>query len=157
MPSDLWASPTWQGIRQRKNKMMGQCSVESFINRPPEEAYDLKNGPNELRNLAADPAHAETLTVLRRRLPAWQNATNDLWTILYRDKSESRNLRKNRRFRVDRCRIGAIGAAPPGGPSRVCRLARPEQLGSPLERFRELVQVLYCRIELANGEGGGVA
>ncbi|HYT93660.1 MAG TPA: hypothetical protein VEL76_33385 [Gemmataceae bacterium] len=82
--SDLWGSASWQGIRKRGDKMMGQRSVAAFLHRPKEELYDLKADPNELRNLAGDAAHTEALTDLRRRLRTWQRETNDPWMILYR-------------------------------------------------------------------------
>jgi arylsulfatase A-like enzyme len=48
--------------------------------RPPEELYDLENDPWEVRNLAVDPAYAEILKQLSRRL--------DLWIIETRDQGE---------------------------------------------------------------------
>ncbi len=84
--SDLWGSPSWQHIRTTGLKMMGQRSVEAHQHRPKEELYDLSSDPNELKNLAADGAHAKTLIDLRGRLRTWQNQTNDPWTILYREE-----------------------------------------------------------------------
>lgn len=84
--SDLWGSPSWQSIRKSGEKMMGQRSVAAYLQRPKEELYDLVNDPNELKNLAAQPAHAKTLGDLRQRLRAWQMETNDPWTILYREE-----------------------------------------------------------------------
>lgn len=81
--SDLWASQTWQGILKRGDTMMGQRSVDAYLHRPKEELYDTQSDPNELKNLAADPAHAEVLQDLRSRVRAWQRATDDAWTILY--------------------------------------------------------------------------
>jgi arylsulfatase A-like enzyme len=45
--------------------------------RPPEELYDLKADPFETVNLAADPAHAETLRELRLNLYGWMLETRD--------------------------------------------------------------------------------
>lgn len=42
-----------------------------------EELYDLIFDPNEVNNLAQDPAHADTLEELRRRLQEWMESTND--------------------------------------------------------------------------------
>ena len=42
----------------------GPLNAQAFGPRPEEELYDLKRDPDQLRNVAADPAHAET----RRRL-----------------------------------------------------------------------------------------
>jgi N-sulfoglucosamine sulfohydrolase len=65
--------------------------VDAFLHRPKEELYDLTRDPIELHNLAADPAHAEALADLRRRLRAWQRETNDPWAILYREEDASAN------------------------------------------------------------------
>lgn len=45
--------------------------------RPPEELYDLTADPWEVRNLASDPLHRETLAHLRARLERWMVDTND--------------------------------------------------------------------------------
>ena len=45
--------------------------------RPEEELYDLNADPYEIRNLAADPAHAETLKAMRDRLDTWMEETGD--------------------------------------------------------------------------------
>lgn len=84
--SDLWGSDTWQGILKRGDKMMGQRSVDQFINRPHEELYDLSSDPNELKNLAADPKYADVLTDLRKRCHHWREKTADPWLI--KDKHE---------------------------------------------------------------------
>jgi N-sulfoglucosamine sulfohydrolase len=84
--SDLWGSRSWQGILKRGDTMLGQRSVKDYIQRPREELYDLKKDPNELKNVAADPAYAEVLRDLRRRLRAWQEETNDPWVILFREE-----------------------------------------------------------------------
>lgn len=45
--------------------------------RPPEELYAWTTDPHQLTNLAADPAHQETLADLRGRLDRWMVETND--------------------------------------------------------------------------------
>ena len=42
-----------------------------------EQLYDLTLDPNEMRNLAEDPAHAEVLEELRGRLRSWMEGTED--------------------------------------------------------------------------------
>jgi N-sulfoglucosamine sulfohydrolase len=89
--SDLWGSPSWQHIRKTGVKMMGERSVAAYLQRPKEELYDLTTDPNELKNLASEPAHAQTLSDLRQRLRAWQAETSDPWTIVYREEKASYN------------------------------------------------------------------
>ena len=45
--------------------------------RPPEELYDLRNDPHQVRNVAADAAHAETRRELRERVQRWMRETGD--------------------------------------------------------------------------------
>lgn len=82
--SDLWASVTWQGVLRRGDRMFGRRTTAAYLNRPREELYDLTADPDEVRNLAADPAAAEVLGRLRANLRAWQEATNDPWVVKYR-------------------------------------------------------------------------
>jgi len=49
--------------------------------RPNEALYDLESDPHEVRNLANDPAHAETLARLSSELDAWLARTGDLGAI----------------------------------------------------------------------------
>lgn len=79
--SDLWGSLTWQGVMSRAERRYGKRTVEALIRRPREELYDLAGDPDEVHNLAADPAHAEALRDLRDRLRAWQQETKDPWVI----------------------------------------------------------------------------
>lgn len=60
---------TWEGVRTERFKY-----ARYFDQTPPFEfLHDLKNDPDELRNLAADPAHAATLAQLRERTDALVN------------------------------------------------------------------------------------
>ena len=45
--------------------------------RPREELYDLEEDPHELRNLAADDEHHDTLIRLRNELDAWIERIDD--------------------------------------------------------------------------------
>ena len=45
--------------------------------RVAEELYDLKNDPNELINLAGDPAYQKTLEKMRAQLEGWIDETDD--------------------------------------------------------------------------------
>lgn len=59
----------------------GQLNREQSLimadQRPREELYDLVKDPEELRNLAGDPAYAEELTRLRAALAGWKLRTVD--------------------------------------------------------------------------------
>jgi N-sulfoglucosamine sulfohydrolase len=79
--SDLYHSATWQGILKRGDKTLGKRSLASFINRPREELYDLKNDPEELKNVASDPRYQDVLNALRQRLKEWQTRTKDPWIV----------------------------------------------------------------------------
>jgi N-sulfoglucosamine sulfohydrolase len=80
---DLYGSLSWQGIRRSDPAMIGQRPLRDYVRRPPEELYDLEADPQEVRNLAEAPEHAERLADFRNRMEAWQRQTRDPW--LYRD------------------------------------------------------------------------
>ncbi len=82
--SDLYASKTWQAVLARKLPTMGRRKVDAYVHRPREELYDLEKDPDEVANLAADPAHAGVLAGLRARLKEWQERTKDPWLSKYR-------------------------------------------------------------------------
>ena len=81
--SDLYGSPTWQGVLKRDDKQFGQRDLKSFLNRPREELYDLEKDPKELKNMAGDRQYAGVLKELRVRLREWQEKTNDPWVVKY--------------------------------------------------------------------------
>jgi len=78
---DLYDSPTWRGILERRDKMIGERSMDSYLHRPREELYDLAKDSHALKNVASDPNYAEVLADLRKRLKAWQKATKDPWLV----------------------------------------------------------------------------
>lgn len=81
--SDLYDSPTWQAVVQRKTptEVYGHRTVREYVHRPRFELFDLQADPNETRNLAADPDHKETLETLQSKLRAWQKQTQDPWEL----------------------------------------------------------------------------
>jgi N-sulfoglucosamine sulfohydrolase len=78
---DIFDSPSWQDILKRAEPMLGQRSRKAYDYRPKEELYDLAKDPDELKNVADDPAYADIRTELRSRLLKWQMATKDPWLI----------------------------------------------------------------------------
>jgi N-sulfoglucosamine sulfohydrolase len=79
--SDLWGSPTWQGVLTRGDDRFGRRSVAGFLRRPKEELYDLAADPDELVNLAGKPSSEAVLADLRAKLAGWREATDDPWLI----------------------------------------------------------------------------
>jgi len=79
--SDLWDSPTWQGILKRNDPRMGQRETAKFLQRPRWELYDLRTDPQERLNLADRPDQQETFRDLQAQLLEWRRATNDPWII----------------------------------------------------------------------------
>jgi uncharacterized sulfatase len=51
--------------------------LKSLQFRPKEELYDVSRDPDEMRNLADDPAHAAALADMRSRLDAWMQQQGD--------------------------------------------------------------------------------
>jgi N-sulfoglucosamine sulfohydrolase len=49
--------------------------------KPEEELYDTAADPHEIKNLAADPKHADTLKAMRAALDKWVTDTNDLGAV----------------------------------------------------------------------------
>src|SRR5262249_33246235 len=82
--SDLYESPTWQGVLRRGLKDLGGRTIDAYVHRPREELYDLERDPNEFKNVAEDPQNAHVLEDLRARLRAWQERTKDPWVVKYR-------------------------------------------------------------------------
>jgi len=49
-----------------------KAAIDRYRNRPAEELYDVEADPYELKNLAADPAHAAALGELRQKMKDWR-------------------------------------------------------------------------------------
>ena len=82
--SDLFASPTWQGVLRRKDTLFGKRTVYSYLHRPRHELYDLETDPDEITNLAYQPEHQQRLKGLQDKLKAWQQRTRDPWFLKWR-------------------------------------------------------------------------
>lgn len=76
---DVAGSPSWRAIAADPAIPLGKRSQAAYRKRPAEELYDLTRDPDELVNLAADPAHAAVRDVLRARLLEMRKATRDPW------------------------------------------------------------------------------
>lgn len=78
-PADAVGSPTFQAMRrlQAEGLLTPEQAAPFVAPRPAEEFYDLTSDPNELRNLAADPAQAKIVGRLRTMLEQWRRETGD--------------------------------------------------------------------------------
>ncbi|MCB1234882.1 MAG: heparan N-sulfatase, partial [Verrucomicrobiae bacterium] len=54
-------------------------TVGEYIHRPAFELFKIDEDPNESRNLASDPAHAEILAKYQEKLKAIQKEFGDPW------------------------------------------------------------------------------
>ncbi|KZF23904.1 alkaline phosphatase-like protein [Xylona heveae TC161] len=80
--TDLYASLSWEGIRNHGEQVkIGSRPLKSYIQRPPEELYDMQEDPREVTNLASDPEYKDLLRDLRRQLEQWQRDTQDPWLV----------------------------------------------------------------------------
>ena len=76
------ALPTMQEIwRLAREDALPPAAARLLGPRGAEELYDLQADPHEVRNLADDPAHAETLARMRAALDDWIARTGDLGTV----------------------------------------------------------------------------
>jgi uncharacterized sulfatase len=68
----------WESWRNKaKTDAFAAARVHWLQHRPAVELYDLRADPNELTNLAADPAQRDHVANLRGRLEAWMAQQND--------------------------------------------------------------------------------
>jgi N-sulfoglucosamine sulfohydrolase len=80
--SDLWRSATWQdAFRHGEDFEYGKRTIKTLVNRPAFELYDLESDPDEVKNLADDEKHHETLVTLKRKLRDFQKRTGDPWIL----------------------------------------------------------------------------
>lgn len=76
--------PFWDSwVRQAKTDPAAAAIVNRYHYRPTEELYDLRTDPLETKNLAADPAQAEILESLRKKLREYRGQQGD--SVLIKD------------------------------------------------------------------------
>lgn len=76
---DVAGSPSWKAISGDASIRLGNRTQVAYLKRPAEELYDLTRDPEEIVNLAGDPAYATVLADLRQRLLKMRTATRDPW------------------------------------------------------------------------------
>jgi len=81
--SDLYASATWQAALKNGDSLYGKRRVGDYVHRPRYELYDLQKDPDELVNLATNPAHKAVFDDLAAKLKDYQKRTRDPWFSKY--------------------------------------------------------------------------
>jgi N-sulfoglucosamine sulfohydrolase len=72
----------WQSMRKAgKDAMLGGRKVSKYLDRDPEELYDIENDPHEVKNLASSPEHKATLEELRAQTLKFRKTTEDPWLV----------------------------------------------------------------------------
>ncbi len=93
LPSDLFASPTWQAVRRNRLARMGLRNTSAVMHHHHEELYDLETDPWETTNLAKSPAHAAILKGLRDKVQRFRRQSKDPWWIVDEQRGEVRSNR----------------------------------------------------------------
>jgi len=83
--SDLWAASSWQAQWEKgKDAKYGNRTVQSYVQRPAFELFDVVKDPAESTNLADDPEFATTLEIYQEKLRQMQKQTADPWIMKWR-------------------------------------------------------------------------
>jgi len=88
LPSDLWASPTWQAVTQEDLSMMGQRPTHEFLHQRAEALFDIEADPVEANNLIDEPALADVAKQMRTKVRQFRVATKDPWVLASRQAGE---------------------------------------------------------------------
>jgi hypothetical protein len=88
LPSDLWASPTWQAVTGQGLEMMGQRPTEAFLHQRAEALFDVEADPVEAVNLIDEPALQEVAEQMRTKVRQFRMATKDPWVLASRQAGE---------------------------------------------------------------------
>ncbi|NNJ25652.1 Choline-sulfatase [Planctomycetes bacterium LzC2] len=78
-PGDTGYWPSW--VKKAETTPAAADKVRRYQQRPAEELYDLQVDPQELNNLAADPAHAERVQAMSAAVDAWMTEQGDEQTV----------------------------------------------------------------------------
>ena len=79
--SDLWNSKTWQACLKSEIKTYGKRPLQNYLHRPAFELYDMGKDPDEIHNLADDPAAKSILAELTGKIKLFQEKTQDPWLL----------------------------------------------------------------------------
>lgn len=83
--SDLWEASTWQAqLKKGMDAPYGRKTVGQYIQRPAFELYDVAQDPDESKNLASSPDHAEVLKRYKAKLKSLQEEFEDPWVLKWK-------------------------------------------------------------------------
>jgi len=93
-PDFVAQRPVWKSWEQKaKTDSFAAERVRAELYRPPEELYDLRNDPFEMRNIAGEPSQKPTLESLRKKLNEWMREQGDAGDSAYhKDKEQGRSF-----------------------------------------------------------------
>ena len=81
LPSDLWASPTWQAVLSDEIEVMGNRPTEGFLHQDAEALFDIRLDPAESRNLIDDPDLKSVAEEMRQNVKQFRMTTMDPWVL----------------------------------------------------------------------------
>jgi N-sulfoglucosamine sulfohydrolase len=81
LPSDLFASPTWQAVVEEGIEMLGQRPRDRFLHQDPEALFDLETDPAEAVNRIDDPELASVAEEMRSKVKSFRMDTRDPWVL----------------------------------------------------------------------------
>lgn len=79
LPTDIYRSPTWQCIKNKRLAMMGQRPTSRFLYKDPIELFDILNDPLETENLAGHAEYKGRVEEMKNRLLDFCLKTDDPW------------------------------------------------------------------------------
>ena len=94
--ADIYASKSWAAIRDSvpgataKDLMIGGRTLQAYIQRGPEELYNMEEDAMEVVNLAEESEYSSVVREMRNKVETWQRETEDPW--LFRDGVSVRSL-----------------------------------------------------------------
>ncbi len=81
LPSDLWASSTWQAVLDEPLAMMGRRPTEAFLRQRAEALFDTQSDPVEAVNLIDDPGLQDVAQEMRCKVQRFRIGTKDPWVL----------------------------------------------------------------------------
>ena len=82
-----YCKPVWDSwVERAKTDAHAADRIRAELYRPEEELYDIQTDPYEMKNLAGDPAHRETLLGLRRKVRDWMAQQGDDGSSTYHEE-----------------------------------------------------------------------